>query len=128
MALSHARPGQVIDISPLGDALAQSATHAIVKTQALELIRVVLHEGQTLPPHKVYGEMTLLCIEGAVDVDVAGSACELRAGQVILFPAQAEYAVRARRDSSLLMTVQTPPGLPGSGSSTVKPPFGADRP
>lgn len=123
MALEHAKPAQPIDLSPLGDALTRSATHAIMKTPSLELIRVVLQEGQALPPHKLYGEMTLQCIEGTVDVDVAGSACELRAGQMILFPAQAEYAVRARRDSSLLMTVQTPPGLPGSGSSTVRPPF-----
>lgn len=123
MALQHARPGQPIDVSPLGDALAQSATHAILKTQSLELIRVVLRAGQALPPHKVYGEMTLMCIEGDVELDLAGSACELRPSQVVLFPAQAEYAVRAVRDSSLLMTVQTPPGLPGSGSSTVKPPF-----
>ena len=122
MALAHARPGQPIDISPLGEALPQSATHAILKTQSLELIRVVLREGQDLPPHKVYGEMTLLCIEGGVRVDLAGSVCELLPGQVVLFPAQAEYAVRAMQDSSLLMTVQTPPGLPGSGSSTVKSP------
>jgi len=119
MALEHARPGQPIDISPLGAALATSATHAIVKTRTLELMRIVLRRGQSIPPHDVQGELTLQCIEGAVSVETAGSACELRAGQLILVPARAEHAVRALEDTSLLLTVQIPPGAPGSASSTT---------
>jgi quercetin dioxygenase-like cupin family protein len=118
MALPHALPGQPVDIRPLGDALAHSASHAILKTHALELMRIVLRHGQELPPHAVYGECTLLCIEGAVQVEQAGSVCELRADQVVLLPARGEHAVRALEDSSLLLTVQLPPGAPGSGSST----------
>jgi len=118
MALPHALPGQPVDLSPLGDALAHSASHAIVKTHALELMRIVLRRGEQLPPHAVYGECTLLCIEGAVQVEQGGSVCDLRASQIVLLPARGEHAVRAIEDSSLLLTVQLPPGQPGSGSST----------
>ena len=118
MALSHAKPWQTIDISPLGGALRASATHAILKTHALELMRIVLPAGEALPPHSVYGELTLLCLEGVVEVDGDGVGCRLAAHQLALLPAQARYAVRALQDASLLMTGQLPPGLPGSGSST----------
>ena len=121
MAIEHARPAQPVDISPLGEALSHSASHAILKTHSLELMRVVLRAGQSVPPHKVYGEITLLCIEGAVSVEVAGGgASQLKPWQLVLLPAQAEYALQASQDCSLLVTVQTPIGLPGSASSTQR--------
>lgn len=118
MALQHARPGEAIDLAPLGERLRRSATHAILKTQALELMRLVLLAGNALPPHSVYGEITILCIEGTVVVDAGGGSCRLAAGQLVLLPAKVEHSVRALQDASLLVTVQLPPGLPGSASST----------
>jgi hypothetical protein len=41
MALLHAKPGQPIDIAPLGAVLHASETHAILKTRSIELMRVV---------------------------------------------------------------------------------------
>lgn len=108
MALEHARPGQVIDIAPLGAALRESATHAIVKTDALELMRIVLRAGAVLPPHQVRGEATLLCIEGEAEVNIAGMVCQLHPGQLVLLPAQVQHAVRALADTSLLLTIQLP--------------------
>jgi len=118
MALSHARPGQPIDIRPLGEALTRAASHAILKTRSLELMRLVLRRGEEIPTHSIYGDCTLQCIEGRVAVDAAGNACELQAGQLVLLPPQANYAIRALDDASLLMTVQIPPGQPGSESAT----------
>ena len=118
MALEHAQPGQPIDIAPLGDALRESATHAILKTRSVELMRVVLRAGEALPPHNVRGELTLLCIEGAVQVSIDAATTELRASQLVLLPAQTQHAVRALEDTSLLLTVPPPAGTPGSASST----------
>lgn len=119
MALAHAFPWQPIDLSPLGAALRGSATHAILKTHALELMRVVLPAGDTLPAHQVYGECTLLCIEGEVEVQGEEAGCRLGPGQLVLLPARARHAVQALRDSSLLVTIQLPEGQPGSASSTM---------
>lgn len=119
MALPHAQPWQPVDIAPLGPALAGASTHALLKTHALELMRLVLRAGDGLPPHSVYGEITLHCLEGTVVVEGEGPSCRLTAQQVVLLPARALHAVRAETDASLLLTVQLPPGLPGSGSSTA---------
>lgn len=118
MALNHAQPGETVDITPLGSALATTPTHAILKTHALELMRVVLRAGEALPPHEVQGELTLLCIEGEAEVTLAGRPFLLLAGQLVLLPAGARHAVRALHDTSLLLTLQLPPGAPGSASST----------
>jgi quercetin dioxygenase-like cupin family protein len=118
MALDHAKPGQPVDVAPLGAALRESATHAILKTRSLEVIRVVLRAGEALPSHAVRGELTLLCIEGAAEVSSEGTVCQLRANQFVLLPQQAEHGVLALEDTSLLLTIQLPAGEPGSASAT----------
>lgn len=118
MALKHAKPGEPVDVEPLGERLRQVATHALLKTNSLELMRVVLPAGESQPRHAVYGEMTIHCIEGRVQVEADGISCTLDAGRLVLLPARVEHTVRALTDASLLMTVQLPPGLPGSASST----------
>ena len=118
MAIEHAKPGEPIDIRPLGAALREHRTHALLKTQSLELMHIVLAQGDALPQHSVYGEVTIQCIEGAVEVDAPTGALRLEAGQLVLLPARFEHGVRALADASLLVTVQLPPGRPGSASST----------
>ena len=118
MALTHAKPGQPINLAPLGDELTAVATHALLKTHSLELIRLVLRADQTMPLHELRGEMTLLCIEGSVDITLPGSHRVLNAQQLLLLPARVPHSVRALENSSLLLTIQTPAGAPGSASAT----------
>ncbi len=119
MAISHARPGQVVDVAPLGAALAGSTSHAIVKTPSLELMRLVLRRGGRIATHSVSGECTLQCIEGRVTVHLADGPHPLGACQLMLLGPGQPHGVDALEDSSLLVTVQIPPGGPGSASSTA---------
>lgn len=120
MALEHAQPGQAIHLPPLHQRLPGHPSHALIKTHALELIHLVLLAGRDLPAHRVYGEVTLHCLEGELEVRIEGAPpCLLRADDLVLLPANVEHAVRAVQDSSALLTVQIPPGQPGSGSSTI---------
>ena len=47
MAIPHAQPGEVIDIRPLGARLKESVTSTLIKTETLEVLRLVLR-----PEHK----------------------------------------------------------------------------
>jgi quercetin dioxygenase-like cupin family protein len=79
MAISHAVSGQVIDLQPLGTRLHSEKTVALFKAQDLELMRLVLPQGKSMPVHKVAGEITVQCIEGRIDVTALGhSMCCLR--------------------------------------------------
>ncbi|MBP9784068.1 MAG: cupin, partial [Giesbergeria sp.] len=64
MALPHTPSSEVVHIAPLGAALAGTVNTAILKAKELEVIRLVVPAGKTLPQHQVPGEITLLCIEG----------------------------------------------------------------
>jgi hypothetical protein len=45
MAIPHSAPGDLIDVRPLGPALASARTHALFKSNDLEVIRRVLPAG-----------------------------------------------------------------------------------
>jgi quercetin dioxygenase-like cupin family protein len=105
MAIPHAKSGEVIDVRPLGDALKKTITHTIIKTDHLEVIRIVLPAGKNLPPHQVPGEITVQCVEGKVEFTIGQIARELTAGALIYVEGGREHSLRASEDSSLLVTI-----------------------
>jgi quercetin dioxygenase-like cupin family protein len=108
MALTHALPGDVIDTRPLGSLLGATPTHALLKTASLELMRVVLKSGRSLPPHRVPGEITVLCLEGRAWLRAGTGDRLLGPGDLVLLPGGDRHAVEAVDDSSLLVTVVLP--------------------
>lgn len=105
MAIPHAESGQVIDVRPLGASLAGQRTTALFKTDDLEVMRLVLTTGKSLPPHKVAGEITIQCIEGRIDVTVNGESRFLEAGQLIYLARDVLHGVVALEDASVLVTI-----------------------
>ena len=105
MAIPHAKPGEVVDVRPLGAAVAQTITHTIVKTDDLEVIRIVLPASNELPSHQVPGEITVQCLEGKVKVSVGELNRELTAGRLLYVEGGGEHSLRASEDSSLLVTI-----------------------
>jgi quercetin dioxygenase-like cupin family protein len=110
MAIPHAEPGDVIDVRPLGTGMAEARSHALFKSNDLEVIRLVLRTGQGLPPHGVSGEITLQCLEGRVAFSCAAGMRELAAGQLIHATRNELHGLRAIEDSSLLLTIVLQPG------------------
>lgn len=109
MAIEHARPGDVIDIAPLGARLAAARSHALFKSADLEVIRLVLHAGDVMPPHAVAGEITLQCIEGRIAMAGDAGDFELAAGQLVHFGGSQMHALRGLEDASLLLTIALRP-------------------
>ena len=105
MAISHAKPAELVDVSALGSNLASAQTTTLVKTDSLEVIRLVLPAGKALKPHEVPGEITVQCLEGKVAFCAGDSECELTTGKLIYLAGSDEHSLRAVEDSSLLVTI-----------------------
>jgi quercetin dioxygenase-like cupin family protein len=105
MALKHAEPMEVIDVRPLGTKLRAAVTHSLLKTAHLQLMRVVLPQGQSLPEHRVGGDISVQCLEGQALVTTPSRSCQLEAGDLVVLPGGEPHAVRALRDTSLLVSV-----------------------
>jgi quercetin dioxygenase-like cupin family protein len=105
MAIHHAAAGEVVDLHPLGEALREARTIAIVKSDAFEVIRLIVHAGKEIEPHKVPGPIMLHCLEGRVALGLADRSLELSAGQWIYLDGGAEHSVKGVEDSSLVLTI-----------------------
>lgn len=105
MAIHHAVPAEVIDIRPLGEQLRDSKTAVLVKTDTLEVIRIVIPAGKQLPPHQVDGEITAQCLEGRIVFEADGAERELAQGEMLYLAGGATHALRGVEDSSILVTI-----------------------
>lgn len=105
MAIPHAQPGDVIDISALGEKLPQTQTTTLAKTDSLEVLRLVLSAGKQIAPHAVPGEITVQCLEGKAVFTARGKDHELTPGHMLYLAGGDEHAVRAVEDVSLLVTI-----------------------
>lgn len=66
MAIEHAKPGEVVDVRPLGAVLADSKTQTLFKAKNLEVVRLVMPAGKEISEHEAPGEITVQCLEGKV--------------------------------------------------------------
>ena len=115
MALKHASSGEVVSLQPLGAELRDTKTHALVKTDSFEAIRLVIAAGDEMPSHKVSGKFTLHCLEGHVEIGLSNRTVELSADQWVYFDGGLLHSVRGLSDSSLLLTIMLPAtGAPGA--------------
>jgi quercetin dioxygenase-like cupin family protein len=105
MAIPHAKPGMVIDVRLLGGAIADISTATLVKTDTLEVIRLVVRAGKDIPRHNVPGEITVQCLEGSVEFHIGEVKRELTAGTLLYLQGADEHWLRANEDSSLLVTI-----------------------
>jgi quercetin dioxygenase-like cupin family protein len=105
MAIPHAKSAEIVDVHPLGATLATGVTRTLVKTKAIEVIRLVIHAGKEIPLHKAPNEITVQCLEGRVAFTAEGQTQELTAGQLLYLAAGEPHALKGIENSSLLVTI-----------------------
>jgi quercetin dioxygenase-like cupin family protein len=105
MAIPHATPGQVIDIRPLGSALAATKTSTLIKTKDLEVVRLVMIAGKELAEHTAPGAITVQCLEGKIAFTALGKTQELSPGQLLYLDAGQRHSVKCLADASFLLTI-----------------------
>ena len=110
MAQTHAQSGQIVSVRPLGAQLAQANSTAILKAGQLEVMRIVLHPGKSLPEHMTRGEATVQCIEGEVEFQGHSGAQRMQPGDFVHLEPRALRALTAVQDTSLLVTLCLQPG------------------
>ena len=108
MAQRRVRSGEVVSLAPLGPRLAGARTGALLKASELEVIRLVMQAGDQLPEHSAPGEMTLLGIEGRLELTVPGGRIELGPADFVHLAAGVPHAVRCIASASALLTLALP--------------------
>jgi quercetin dioxygenase-like cupin family protein len=105
MAIPHARPGEAVDVRPLGSALADSKTRTLFKTENVEALRIVMPAGKEISDHEAPGEIIVQCLEGKIAFTALGRTAELEAGQLLYLGAEEPHSVKCIEDASFLLTI-----------------------
>jgi quercetin dioxygenase-like cupin family protein len=104
-AEAPAKPGDVVDVRPLGAGLAAAHTQTLAKAEGVEIIRLVVPAGKEILEHRARWALVVHCLEGRVAFTVCGKARELRGGELLYLPAEAPHALKGIEPASLLLTV-----------------------
>ena len=124
MALPHAQLLDIINVSPLGDALRDAVSTSLIKTERIQLLHLVLPEHHDQPQHHVGDECTIHCLEGDVEVVTPAGARRLKPNSVVVLPAGQKHSLRARTHCAVLVTLLLDKGDAahggGAGARTLK--------
>lgn len=111
MALPHAASGELIDIRPLGPSLREAKSTTLIRSDHLEVFRLVLEAGARVPDHKMprvcqlASVSTIQCLEGCVEIEVDGSRQRMPAGSMLYLSIGVPHALKAIEDSSVLVSM-----------------------
>jgi quercetin dioxygenase-like cupin family protein len=105
MSLPHAHSGDVINVRPFRNNLKQAISSALVSTDRVEVLRLVLEAGKTIPAHELTGEATIQCLEGTVELHTPQKVQQLEEGELVFLEGGEPRALHATRDASVLMTL-----------------------
>lgn len=105
MAQPHAKPGKIVDLRPLGPKLHDAKTTALIKEEYFEAVRLIVHAGTDIPPHKVAGNIMLHCLEGEIVLGLGASEVILKSGDWLYLKGGELHSLKGIFDSSLLLTI-----------------------
>jgi quercetin dioxygenase-like cupin family protein len=105
MNKGHVKFREVINLEKLRSDMDVGATHALVRTEAMEVIRMALPEGKQIKEHSVEGEITVQCLKGKVQFRVGDETKYLSTEDWIFLEGGVPHAVHANEDAVLLLTI-----------------------
>tara|TARA_R110000823_G_scaffold144958_3_gene275051 strand:- start:3028 stop:3384 length:357 start_codon:yes stop_codon:yes gene_type:complete len=118
MALHHATPGEIVDVRPLGNDLRDSINTTLLRSEHLQVFRVVLPKGEEFSDHAVAGEITVQCLEGSIEFRIGQDTVKrLAAGHLLYLDGGQPHALKALENASVLVTIYHPRHPGGSASA-----------
>ncbi len=105
MNKGHVKSAEVINLNTLKDGMSEHSTFALIKTENMEVIRMVLPRGRDVMEHSVEGEISVQCLKGNVIFHVGDEAIELSENEWFYLKSGEPYAFHAKEETVLLVTI-----------------------
>jgi nucleotide-binding universal stress UspA family protein/quercetin dioxygenase-like cupin family protein len=103
-----AKPGEVVDARPLGNALLSTPTRKLAASNGIEILHLILPAGKELFEFRSRGTSVAHCLEGRVAVIAFGKTQILEPGRLMYLPKDEPRTLKGVEDSSLLLTTMVP--------------------
>ena len=82
----------------------QATSSTLVRTDELEVIRMVLPAVEKIPQHQAASAITVQCLEGAIEFESHGRTQLMRAGTMLFLAPAEPHALEALENSSVLVS------------------------
>lgn len=105
MATHHAAPGEIVDLASWADDLPVEKTKVIIKTDKMQLARLVIRKDKEFPSHQVSGLITIQCMAGKILFTAMGMEQELHSGQLLYLMPGELHSLKGIEDSVVLLTI-----------------------
>lgn len=106
MATKRLASGDVLNVlTDDDDHFTRVYGQTLIKTESLEVARLLLPAGKHIAEHQVTGELTLQCLSGAVSLHIAQEERQLNAGDWVFLAGNVRHSLHAQSDSVLLLSL-----------------------
>lgn len=105
MATHHAKANEIVDLKTWSQDIPVEKSKAVLKTNELEVARLVLPAGKALKEHQVTGPITVHCIGGSIEFTAMGVTQQLNPDQLLYLAPDEPHALTAITDSIILLTI-----------------------
>jgi quercetin dioxygenase-like cupin family protein len=105
MPVMKASPGEVIRVLSLGSDLKPAQFVALIKTDNLEILQLVVPSGQIVPTHELQGEVVVHCLQGRVSISALGAIHDLGPEQLLYYSQNEPFSILGIENASLLIMV-----------------------
>lgn len=105
MALHHAKPGELVDLTKWPRALDEQQSHTLIANDALQLSRLVLQKGETLPEHAISSTTIIQCVSGLLELGTTRATQSIGPGQLVYLEANDPHSLTGLEESIVLLTI-----------------------
>ena len=105
MTKPRAAPGQLVDLNRCATTADTNQEAVLVKTQDVEITRLFIPAGSTIPTYEAAGQIILHCLEGRISIVALGESRELSTGQLLYLALNEAFSIRGLEQASVLATV-----------------------
>lgn len=105
MAIHHAKRCELVDLDHWPEDVDPEQSHALVKTDYVEIARLVLPEGKSIKQHRIPSPIVIHCLEGTIELETERARQSIGANQLVHLGANDAHALHGLKDAVVLMTI-----------------------
>ena len=80
-------------------------SHVLIKTDHMELARLVIPEGKAIAQHKIASPIVIQCLSGSVELKTSRARQSIGAGQLLHLEANDPYSLTGLKNAIVLLTI-----------------------
>lgn len=105
MAIHHAKPAELVDLNQWPNDVEAEQSHTLIRTDTLQLSRIVLTKDKALPEHSIESPVIIQCVKGLLELATTRATQTIGPGQLVHLVAEDPHSILALEDSIILLTI-----------------------